>query len=313
MHPAQKLQARSLAVRVGFHWLGTKKTLSSTQIAKAAETFDADRHYLSATHKLFDVRHPAFKKVTTVKGDIVAYWRSQTLPYVEDGIRLMLKSKVEDFNTAMTEYRGQLKAAVQDLDDHFHELQDEARNRLGQLYHPDNYPDSVLGTIDVEWSFPSVEPPDYLMQIQPALYEQEKQRVAARFEEAVSLAEAAFVKELQDLVQNLQERLKPGEDGKKKIFRDSTVGNFKDFFAKFKQLNVSDNQALDAVVQDAEALLDGVEPGDLRNLPTLRNEVTAGLAQIGDQLSALITTAPRRKIIRPQTHGVLTNGTPHNS
>ncbi|MBL8793143.1 MAG: hypothetical protein JNM56_04505 [Planctomycetia bacterium] len=313
MNPAQKLQARSLAVRVSFHWLGTKKTLTSHQIAKAAETFDADRHYLSATHKLFDTRHPAFKKVTAVKGDIVAYWRCQTLPFVEDGIRLMLKSKVEDFNAAMTEYRSQLKAAVQELDDHFHELRHEAKNRLGQLYHPDNYPESVIGTIDVEWSFPSVEPPDYLMQIQPALYEQEKQRVAARFEEAVSLAEAAFVKELQDLVQNLQERLKPGEDGKKKVFRDSTVGNFKDFFAKFRQLNVSDNQALDAVVQDAEALLDGVEPGDLRNLPTLRHEVTSGLAQIGDQLSALITTAPRRKIVRPHTNGVLTNGTPHNS
>lgn len=313
MNPAQQLQARSLAVRVSFHWLGTKKTLTNSQIAKAAETFDADRNYLSATHKLFDTRHPAFKTVTAVKGDIVAYWRCQTLPYVEDGIRLMLKNQVEEFNARMTEYREQLKQAVQDLDDHFHELRHEAKNRLGQLYNADNYPDSVIGTIDVEWSFPSVEPPDYLMQIQPALYEQEKQRVAARFEEAVALAEAAFLKELQELVENLQERLKPAEDGRKKIFRDSTVGNFKEFFQKFQQLNVSDNQALDSIVQSAAALLDGVEPAELRNLPTLRGEVTAGLAKIGEQLSALITTAPRRKIIRPQTHGVLTNGTPHNS
>lgn len=313
MNPAQKLQANSVAVRVSFHWLGTKKTLTNGQIAKAAEAFEADRGYLSASHKLFDTKHPAFKKVTAVKGDIVAYWRSQTLPYVEDGIRLMLKSKVEEFNNQMTEYSSKLNDAVKELDYHFYELRHEAKNRLGQLYSADNYPDSVIGTIDVEWSFPSVEPPDYLMQIKPALYEQEKQRVAARFEEAVALAEAAFLKELQELVENLQERLKPAEDGKKKIFRDSTVGNFKEFFQKFKQLNVSDNQALESVVHDAAALLDGVEPAELRNLPTLRGEVTAGLAKIGDQLSALITPAPRRKIVRPQTNGAIANGTPHNS
>jgi hypothetical protein len=45
------------------------------------------------------------------------------------------------------------------------------------------------------------------MELSPALYEQERQREAARFEEAVQLAEQAFLSELAKLVSHLTERL----------------------------------------------------------------------------------------------------------
>ena len=54
----------------------------------------------------------------------------------------------------------------------------------------------MLGLFQLEYDFPSVEPPDYLRQLSPALYEQEKARVAGRFDVAVRLAEEAFTNEL---------------------------------------------------------------------------------------------------------------------
>ena len=42
------------------------------------------------------------------------------------------------------------------------------------------------------WHFPSVEPPDYLQRLNPEVYQRECQRVQARFDEAVQLAEAAI-------------------------------------------------------------------------------------------------------------------------
>jgi len=53
--------------------------------------------------------------------------------------------------------------------------------------------------------------------------------VAARFEEAVRLAEQAFASELADLVDHLAERLSPGADGRPKVFRDSAIANFSEF------------------------------------------------------------------------------------
>ncbi|MBY0528014.1 MAG: hypothetical protein K2R98_31745 [Gemmataceae bacterium] len=95
------------------------------------------------------------------------------------------------------------------------------RQRLGRLYDSDDYPSAVHGLFDVGYEFPSVEPPGYLLRVSPALYEEERTRVAARFEEAVRLAEEAFASELSDLVNHLGERLLPGADGTRKVFRDS--------------------------------------------------------------------------------------------
>ena len=66
------------AVRVSFTWLGTQKTLTPEQRAQAAEAFDAEGQSLSAGKKLLDVRHPAFRAVTAIRGKIGAYWKGLT-------------------------------------------------------------------------------------------------------------------------------------------------------------------------------------------------------------------------------------------
>src|SRR5207248_2591455 len=98
----------------------------------------------------------------------------------------------------------------------------------------------------------------------PELYEQEQQRVARRFEEAVALAEQAFVNEFAKLVTHLTERLDGGE-GERRIFRDSAVTNLLDFFEKFRRLNVRSNQELDQLVEQAQQLVQGVTPQALRD------------------------------------------------
>ncbi len=77
------------------------------------------------------------------------------------------------------------------------------------------------------------------MQLSPGLYEAERARVSARFEEAVQLAEQAFLDEFARLVAHLTERISGvGEDGQPRVFRDSAVGNLGEFFDRFRSLNV---------------------------------------------------------------------------
>src|SRR5262249_4743780 len=150
------------------------------------------------------------------------------------------------FTTKMTEYRTELGDVVRRLDDHYSELKSAARQRLGDLFNPNDYPMSLQGLFAVEWDFPNVEPPDYLLQLNPAIYEQERARVAARFEEAVQLAEQAFIGEFGKLIEHLTERLSDNGDGERKVFRDSAVQNLTEFFDRFRQLNVRSNNDLDA-------------------------------------------------------------------
>src|SRR5262249_38058247 len=151
------------------------------------------------------------------------------------------QAEVEAFNQQMLDLRAELHQAVARLDAHYAELQATARRRLGQLYDAADYPPSLDGLFEIEWDFPSVEPPDYLLQLSPALYEQERARVVARFEEAVQLAEQAFLTEFAKLVTHLTERLSTDGTGERKVFRDSAVFNLTDFFERFRQLNVRSN------------------------------------------------------------------------
>src|ERR1035438_6735835 len=204
--PAQRLRAATAAVRVSFTWLGVRKTLTPEQRSQAAESFGAEGDFLSARKKLLDTKHAAYKEETGVRGLVGAYWKSLTLPYPEPGIRLIRQEQIDAFNNQMTTYRVELIDAVSRLDDHYAELKSAAQRRLGNLYNPLDYPTTLRGLFDLAWEFPNVQPPDYLMQLNPAIYEQEKSRIAARFEEAVRLAEQAFVSEFAALVSHLDRK-----------------------------------------------------------------------------------------------------------
>jgi hypothetical protein len=183
--PSQRLRSAMAAVRVSLSWLGVRKTLTSEQKSQAADTFGAEGAFLSAGKKLLDTKHHSFKAVTAVKGRITSLWKSMSLPFPEPGIRLIRQNQIADFDRQITVLKDELEAAVWELNRHYDQLKLAARRRLGTLYNESDYPASLLGLFQVTWEYPSVEPPNHLRDLNPELYQQECERVAARFDEAV--------------------------------------------------------------------------------------------------------------------------------
>lgn len=296
--PTQRLRATMAAVRVMFTWLGSRKTLTQEQKSQAADTFGAERAYLSAGKKLLDTSHPAFKAVTAVRTRVIAFWKGISLPYPESGIRLIRQSDISSFTVQMTAMKAELDEAVIQLDAQYDELKSAARRRLGSLYNAGDYPATLRGWFDVSYDFPSVEPPEYLRQLSPQLFQQEADRVAARFDEAVQLAEQAFTEELSKLVSHLTERLSGSDDGKPKVFRDSAVENLREFFDRFRHLNIRSDQHLDDLVAQAQRVVRGVEPQQLRDNQALRQQVASQLSGVQSVLDGLLVERPRRNILR---------------
>ena len=212
--PADRLRAAMAACRVQFTWLGTQKALSRAQRATAAEPFDAEGSSLSAAKKLLDTAHPAYRAVTAVRTKVVDRWRAHVAavprarhpPAAARRRRAVRRRHGGPPRRAGPGRRG--------LDRDYAELRAAAASRLGSLFDPLDYPEGLVGLFDVAWDFPSVEPPVYLMQLAPAVYAEERARVAARFAEAARLAEAAFVEEFARLVDHLAGRLEgTDEDG----------------------------------------------------------------------------------------------------
>src|SRR6516164_5299439 len=278
--PAQRLRRHAAAVRVSMHWWGVHRSLTNRQKEEVSAAYAADARFVTAGKKLVDTRHDAFRKLTAVRTRIVSYWRGLTLPYTEPGVRLIRQCDVEAFAHTMEGFRDELTQAESDLNGVYHQIKEDALRRLGRLFDPADYPEEVRGLFAVEWDFPSVEPPSYLMRISPELYQQEQERVARRLEEG----------------------------GQRRIFRDSAVTNLLEFFERFRRLNVRSSQDLDRLVEQAQGLVRGVTPQALRDSDELRGRIAAQMGPVQTQLDALVVERPRRQLVRP---GPGHNGEPH--
>jgi hypothetical protein len=302
--PAERLRTTTAACRVQFGWFGTKKSLSAEQKAQAAEPFDAEGQFLSASKKLLDTKHNAFRAVTAIRGKITEYWRGLTLPFPEPGVRLIKHDQIEAFDQSMADLKAELDDAVRTLDQHFEELKRAAAQRLGTLFNPVDYPATLVGLFSVSWDYPNIEPPEYLIGVSPALFQQEQERVRARFQEAVQLAEQAFLDEFSKLVTHLTERITgSNEDGTPKVFRDSAVDNLCEFFERFRSLNVRSNQQLDDLVTQAQRAVRGVAAQDIRDSHSTRREVVEQLSRVQSSLDAMLIDRPRRRILRNASAG----------
>lgn len=294
---ASDLRQTMGAVKLSFSWLGTQRKLSDAQTKQAADTFHAATDLVTASKRLIDTKNTTYRVLTTLKSQASAYWRAMTLPYPQDGVRLIKQDDIGAFETRMLEYREQLAAAAANLQLEYEAIKVSAREKLGDLYNFNDYPASLDGVFDLRWEYPPVDPPDYLMTFNPELYQQEQQRVQQRFETAVVMAENAFAEQLQDMISHLIERLTDEPDGTKKTFKSSAIENFKEFYDNFRDMNIRSNAQLDTLILRATNIVSGVDVKDLRKNADLRQNLTQQMGEVKTALDSMITNAPRRRVL----------------
>jgi hypothetical protein len=295
---ANRLRTTMAAVTVAFTWLGVRKTLAPEQRTTAARAFHADRELLSASKLILDTRNPAYRAVAAVRSEASGYWRIVTLPFPKSGIRLLPQNSLGLFANTMAGYSEKLQEAVHELAAQYDAMKSEAQRRLGSLFNPSDYPTTLDGLFDLEVSYPTIDPPAYLMALNPEVYQQEQARIRERSENAVELAEQAFAAELQRLVSHLAERLTGLHDGQPKVFRDSAVENLREFVDRFRQLNIRSNPELDTLVEQAQQTIAGIEPQQLRDSVRLRQMVANDFEVIQAAVGDLLVDRPRRNILR---------------
>ena len=127
--PAEHLRRTAAAVRVHLRWWGTHKTLTNQQKEEVGLAYAADARFLTAGKKLIDVRHEAFRRMTSLRTRIVNHWRSLTLPYVEAGLRLIKQADIEPFVHSMEGFRAELTEAEANLDAVYGEIKADARRQ----------------------------------------------------------------------------------------------------------------------------------------------------------------------------------------
>ena len=74
--PAQRLRRLAAAVRVHFTWWGVHRTLTTQQREAIGDTYHADARFVTAGKKIVDIRHEAFRRLTSVRSRILSETRS---------------------------------------------------------------------------------------------------------------------------------------------------------------------------------------------------------------------------------------------
>ena len=109
--PSQRLRRIAAAVRVSLHWWGTHRSLTAQQKEEVSAGYAAYARFLTAGKRILDVRHEAFRRLTSVRTRIVNYWRGLTLPYTEPGVRLLRQADVPAFMHTLEGFREELTEA----------------------------------------------------------------------------------------------------------------------------------------------------------------------------------------------------------
>ena len=68
----------------------------------------------------------------------------------------------------------------------------------------------------------------------------------------------------------------------------------------FRELNVGSGPQLDELVNQAQRIIHGVQPQELRDNDSIRQHIASSLAGVQASLDGMLVDRPRRKIVRNQ-------------
>ena len=218
--------------------------------------------------------------------------RAITAPWTDRGPRILVASKIFDYNRIMRERKDTWEGMVLNLFTRFDFLVEDARRSLNGLWRASDYPSKsrLRDLFTFEW-YPEPVGTSFtgtlgeVIGIQQAEIDRMQRELEARNAARVRDAMQDVARRIREVVSHVSERLaayKPaaGDDRAAGVFRDSLVENVKALAAVIPMLNITGDPLLDEVAGRMQAELCAIAPDTLRESPAARNQVQAAADEI---------------------------------
>lgn len=173
-----------------------------------------------------------------------------------------------------------------------------SKAQLGSLWNPTDYPapDQVRARFFFDFSVMEMQTPGKLKAISKELYQRELEKIQNVWEGATEKISGVLMEEFQKLTSNLAERLTPGEDGKQKSLRASTLKKMNDWCSLFDARNLSSDEQLSAMVDKARKLVNGIDLENLKDDAAVREELSKDVQGLVEEVNAAIIDRPARRM-----------------
>lgn len=273
------LQNKAMLVTMSVScWTAQKKdTKVSAEIEASHNAKNAGRY----NKMLVDKAH--LDPLTSFAGAVRSYHYKMTLPWLDNGARLLPSKLFMEYSAEIRKLQTDYRALVDKFVAHYdtHLIQD-ARQRLGTMYDPDDYPpghklrDKFGIEIDIA---PVPDGQDFRVDVT----ESERNRIASEITGKVAERQAAAQRDAWVRVREVVSLIEMRCSAEKARIYDSLIDNARDLSRLLPGLNVAGEPLMDKVCEHiVEHLL--VDPVRLKNSVSTRKRVAASAREILEML-----------------------------
>lgn len=276
-----------LKSRVSWQWASVARTIKGDLKSTVAAHIESDQRSTRTTTDLYNWNLPALSAIRAFKRAVLGYWEEITVDWVDDGVRLIPKTKVAQFEEYManaTATLAELANAVQEQRD---EIMAEAKDRRGKAFNAADYPSDLSKMFAMSWGYEPLTVSKELRDISEGAFAAEQTRQTMRILGAVQLAEEAKLRTLATLASNLIERLTPKDDGKKTRLRDAAVENLRELCDTFSEVVLWGCDEVTEAVNEAGSVIQGITAEDLRESAELKTQVAERLRTVVGMIAGL--------------------------
>jgi len=277
------LSEKAMIVRLATgSWSGRNTDKVATE--ELIEGKNAEKDAASVTKSLINKEH--LKKIREIVSDMKKYHNEQSLPWDNNGGRLLPSTEFNAYTMKFRESQRELSSAVETFIQNYPSYISEAEGRLGDLFDIQDYPQAaeIEGKFTLVSAFEKVpEANDFRVDIP----EHEQQKIRDQIEGRVEAKHADSMKRLWTrmfkAVEHMNERLSDSDA----IFRNTLIENVEQLVEILPRLNVLEDPALIEMTEELRQSLCGYEPDDLRKNDVLRSELADKSKEVMEKIAAV--------------------------
>jgi len=234
----------------------------------------------------------ALETIKKIAGAARTEHYKRTLPWSEDGARILSSTGYFDYSQKMREFQYEWENAVRDFEHDYPQFVSEARARLNGLFNDTDYPS--VGAIADKFAFgynvfPLPSANDFRVDLGNSETERIKRDLQTQLDATLDKAMEDVWGRMRDVVSHMCERLRAynvDANGVSNPFRDSLVQNVRDLVELLPSLNVTNNGNIADFSERINRELTKYSAESLRVSDHARNEVASAaetiLKQMGD-------------------------------
>jgi len=283
------LTDRAVLLAIHFSGFGNNRKVREEDVE-----VKADKARIHVVKRLLD--SPELEEIEKFDNAVKRWLDSLCFPYAES-IKVVPLALVELVSEVLAEAKTWRNGLVDLFIAAYPRLRDEAVKPLGSLYNPADYMTSeqVRAEFDMTVDCFEIAAPASLKDVSAVLYKEEQQKIAAKMEETLAEVRDAMRVGLLELVSRLQASLEPDAQGKAKKLTTASLEKLTQFLQTFPYRNTGDDAALESLVNQVRAAMNGATRDKLAGNETLRDRVKKGIGDAATKLTVLTAGVRARR------------------